>query len=770
MASPARASADIERRALLLVERLSNWRHNPVRMARLRARLLRREPPDVVARVTALEAAMGVAALALPTLFPAGYATMPPPERIGAFRLAHKLGEGGMGEVWLGQRDDGLYEQQVAIKLIRVALSARAQDAFSAERRILAQLEHPNIARLIDGGVTTDGRPFLIMEYSDGLPIDTATAALPVAARIKLLLKAADAVQFAHSRLVVHADIKPSNLLVDAKGRVRLLDFGIARLLERDDDQHTAASPMTPGFASPERLAGSPPSVADDVYALGMIMRLVLGGAGDRDLQSITAKACDTAPEGRYPSVGTLIADLERWRDRLPVAARRNTVLYRAHKYVQRHRAGTAVTVAAFVAVSAAGVVAQQNYLIAARERTEAQVRFNDARGIARYLLFEHMDRLERLPLSLKERANVANVAQHYLNRLSSAERAGPEVRLEAATGLWRLAQHQGGFNRPNLRLPGQAEANLQRAEMIAASLSGAQARLLLAQVRIERALIAASLGSDAEKARVILNSARPLVAATADSDPAIRSRWLLADAAVSIWRGDYARALTSAEAGLRLPPPQEPRAAALQKAALLDMYAEAAFYSQRLDQAESLYREQMTDLEAAHRRWPDIFVLDRLARARWSLGTTLMQREKFPDALPLLTAATHEARRVLAFDPFDQSAARMHRFIETAQAQCLGYMGRFTEAEPIFRRRVAQAHAAWQQTPTDSARLHDYAMAQVMLGEALANGHRIEDGCAVDGQSLALFTKLKTMGRLTQLDIDHNMALLKARMAQNCQ
>lgn len=607
------------------------------------------------------------------------------------------------------------------------------------------------------------------MEYFEGAPIDAAAAGMPTAAKVKLLLKAADAVQFAHSRLVVHADIKPSNLLVDAEGRVKLLDFGIARLLDQENEAQGATAPMTPGFASPERQGGAPPSVSDDVYALGVILRPVLGADVDKDLRAIVARASAPEPSARYASVGALIADLERWRDRLPVSAQQDTLFYRSRKFIQRHRAGTAVTLAAFVAVSAAGMVAQRNYLVAARERTEAQHRFDDARGIARYLLFEHMDRLERLPHSLKDRAEVADVAQHYLDRLSLAERAGPDVRLEAATGLWRLAQHQGGFNRPNLHLPAAAEANLQRAERIAAGLPGAPARLLLANVRIERALIAASLDSDPEKARKILESARPLLDATARHDPAIRSRWLVADATVSIWRGDYARALAATAEGLRLPPPGDARAAVLQQAALLDMRAEAAFYSHDLVMAESLYRQQMAVLETAQRRWADIFLLDRLARARWSVGTTLMEQQKFAQALPILTLAKDESRRVRAFDPDDQSAARMYAIVETAQAQCLSFLGRFTDAEPIFRGRVAQAGAAWRQAPDDPSRLHDYVMAHVMLGEALANGRRLREGCAVDTQSLALFTKLKTMGRLTQLDLDHNITLLNARMEKNC-
>ncbi|MCW5760605.1 MAG: serine/threonine protein kinase, partial [Phenylobacterium sp.] len=200
---------------------------------RYRSRLLARFDPAVVARVEALERTSRSASRVMPTegpepLGPSG----PPPEQVGVFRLVERIGEGGMGQVWRGQRADGLFDQTVAVKLVWSHLAPLAAGRFAEERRILARLEHPNIARLIDGGVLPDGgAPYLVMEYVAGRPIDEAAPGRPLREVVALFVQAAQAVQFAHGCLIVHADLKPSNILVDGEGRVRLLDFGIARLL-----------------------------------------------------------------------------------------------------------------------------------------------------------------------------------------------------------------------------------------------------------------------------------------------------------------------------------------------------------------------------------------------------------------------------------------------------------------------------------------------------------------------------------------------------------
>jgi len=241
-------SAEIERDALARIERLVD-----ATTERQRARIMAGASDAVLVRVAALEAKLTTGRDALPTLIPGsgeiGDAALPP-ARVGAFRLTERVGRGGMGEVWAGVRDDGLYDQTVAIKLIQRHALARAAAAFDDERRFLARLEHPNIARLIDGGVTEDGLPWLAIEYVDGLPIDEAAEGLPLAARVSLFLKAADAVQYAHSRMIAHADLKPSNILVGHDGRLKLLDFGISQLIDgesRPVSPSSSAGAITPG-------------------------------------------------------------------------------------------------------------------------------------------------------------------------------------------------------------------------------------------------------------------------------------------------------------------------------------------------------------------------------------------------------------------------------------------------------------------------------------------------------------------------------------------
>ncbi|MFN8176922.1 MAG: serine/threonine-protein kinase [bacterium] len=304
-------------------------------------------------------------------------------DRLGPWRLLRRLGEGGMGEVWLGERADGQFEQRVAVKLVRHGYHAAEMiSRFSRERRILARLEHPNIARLLDGGVAPDGRPYLVMEYVDGAPITRWCAArgLDVRARVALFLTVCDAVSFAHARLVVHRDLKPANILVGEDGRPKLLDFGIAKLLESDPDEDEAAATrpidrvLTPEHAAPEQLRGEAVSAATDVWGLGVLLYELLTGerpyrfptrspteierilaernapppsaavaAGSLrktlrgDLDAVALSALRKSVAERYPSARELAEDLECWLHGRPVHAVRPSFAYRARKFVRRH-------------------------------------------------------------------------------------------------------------------------------------------------------------------------------------------------------------------------------------------------------------------------------------------------------------------------------------------------------------------------------------------------------------------------------------------------
>jgi serine/threonine-protein kinase len=348
--------------------------------------------------------------------------------QIGRWRLTRPLGRGGMGSVWLGARSDAGFAQQAAIKLIRGLHPGREAIArFAAEQRILARLSHPNIARLIDGGIADDGGPFIAMEYVDGTAIDAhiAEAGLDLRATLALFLEVCAAVAHAHAQLIVHRDLKPSNILVGRDGGVRLLDFGIAKLVGGLDEAEaglttTGVRLYTPGYAAPEQLRGEAVGTATDIWALGALLyelvcgrrpyevasrspadweRAVLaaepappsrtaeaarrdaGGAAARraipgawraDLDAIVLKALRREPERRYASVGDLAADLRALLDGRPVGARRGSRRYRMAKFVRRHAIAVAASVAVATALVAGLGTALWQARIAATERDRA--------------------------------------------------------------------------------------------------------------------------------------------------------------------------------------------------------------------------------------------------------------------------------------------------------------------------------------------------------------------------------------------------------------
>ena len=266
-------------------------------------------------------------------------------ERIGAFRLIGPLGQGGMASVFLAEREDVDFRQRVAVKLLRRGpCSELQQQLFRRERQTLAALTHPAIARLIDGGVTDEGVPYLVMDHVDGLPITrhADVHALDVAARLRLLCEVCRAVEVAHRQLVVHCDLKPSNILVTAEGAPRLLDFGVARLIDATGDgESSAAIGLTPGYAAPEQYSAAAVTTATDVYALGVLMQELLSGerpgentfpsrVREGDLGAILAKATASDPARRYASAGDLADDLEHYLRHEPVRARPPSPLIRA--------------------------------------------------------------------------------------------------------------------------------------------------------------------------------------------------------------------------------------------------------------------------------------------------------------------------------------------------------------------------------------------------------------------------------------------------------
>ena len=344
-----------------------------------------------------------------------------PVPQLGPYRLIEKLGSGGMGQVWLAERDDGSYRQQVAIKLLASLLGdPESRRRAEAERQFLAWLDHPHIARVLDGGTTAAGQPYLVMEYVDGVAIDRwcREQALDLRERITLFLQLLSAVAAVHRALIVHRDIKPANILVDAQGQSRLLDFGIAKSLDAQASRtRTGLMPLTPEYASPEQLLGQPLTTAADIYSLGLLLDELLTGRARHagialtdlarhiadaaespasarvdaaalnlaprqardwrrrlhgDLDRVIAKALAPEPAQRYESASAFADDLQRWLHNRPVLARAGGLVYRWRKFLRRNRLPVAVASAAVLALALGLGLAAREAGRAAREGDRA--------------------------------------------------------------------------------------------------------------------------------------------------------------------------------------------------------------------------------------------------------------------------------------------------------------------------------------------------------------------------------------------------------------
>lgn len=422
--------------------------------------------------------------------------------RIGPYRLTKRLGEGGMGVVYLGERE-GEFRQRVAIKLVRYgAATQEVMARLRAERQTLAAIQHPNIVALIDGGATEEGLPYFAMEYVEGTPIDEYCAArgLDVEARLRIFLEVCAAVEHAHRNLVVHCDLKPGNILVTAEGTPKLLDFGIAKLLRPEPGAAAGLTvagkrPFTPRFASPEQVLGKPVTTSTDVYALGMTLFHVLTGRSpyrfqthsdaelisavclqepqrpsasvedvtaarslEGDLDAILLKALRKEPENRYSSVEALADDIRRRLEGQPVTAHQGTWRYRAGKLIRRNRALTAAAAVTLIAVAGgvAGVAWQAHVALNARARAER--RFQEVRELARFMLFDFHDEVQKLPGATPVQEMLVKRSLGYLDSLAKEAAGDAEIETELVEAYVRLGDVQGNPYNPNL---GDAEGAL---------------------------------------------------------------------------------------------------------------------------------------------------------------------------------------------------------------------------------------------------------------------------------------------------------------------
>jgi serine/threonine-protein kinase len=692
--------------------------------------------------------------------------------RVGPYRLLRLLGEGGMGRVFLAERADGEFRQQVALKLMRPGFaSGEINERFRRERELLARLAHPNIAQLHDGGVSADRSPYFTLEYVEGEPVVAWCDAhkLPIHARLELLLKICDAVQYAHRNLIVHRDLKPSNILVTAAGEPKLLDFGIAKALDADHEAGltgTQSQPMTREYAAPEQVLGEPITTATDVYALGVLLYELLSGhlpyaraergdvswakaiveeqpepltraiarsaarpidadEGDiasarsatfaalrrtvrGDLDRIVQHALEKAPEARYGSVTAFADDVRAYLDGRALPGGNRR--YRLAKFMRRHRVGVAMTALTIVLAGAGigGVVYQ-----ARQTAREAQAVSAVKDFLLSLFAASSPNEAKGRDLSVRE---LLDRGRTQIERNLSAQ---PEVRSELQGALGRIYFQLGIYE--------QAEV-LQRNALADAS-TDANTRAILSRHLAETL---ASRGN--------LKDAEPLASSASIAlenagDPPERVRAWITRSTIAQRLGKAAQAEQFAMRAAKLardpaiPPELLGNALSAQGLAEWDL--------RNVMQSEALYREA---LQIHRTAFGDVDL--RVATDRQNLTLALRNLGRYQEALEECRANIYIVEKILG--PTHPDLSRALYTLGTT----LYHMARYEEAEPVLRRGVAVARASLGDHPTTATALNN-------LGLVLMDWHGLDEAEQVYREALRIAT--------TQLGPNHNSALITA-------
>lgn len=479
----------------------------------------------------------------------------------GPYRVIRPLGRGGMGAVYLAERTDGEVEQHVAIKVVRSSADLPVfHERFLRERRILASLNHPGIARLLDAGHTADGQPYLVMEFIDGVAIDTYCAQFDLRGILKLFLAVCEAVSYAHRNLIIHRDLKPSNILVDSAGRPKLLDFGIAKILDASEDARTLVRILTPEYASPEQMRGEAHSTATDIYSLGAVLRKLLACDGPkmdsptdktlapppspdipRDIGFVVRKALRVEPDERYATVDAFAEDVRAFLENRPVRARAGNAWYRARKFVRRYWVPVSASAVAVIGLSTGLYVAN-------RERAIAEQRFLQVRQLANKV-FDIDVAIRNTPGTTKARQLIVSTSLEYLQKVGAEARGDRDLALEIGSAYVQLARVQGVPVNPTLGQFASADESLRKADELVESVLKSDPRnrkalLTSATIAHDRMVLADTQGRREESLAQTRRAAEKLDRFTAlghlDSHEVKEVSYLYSNVAVTL--ADYHR------------------------------------------------------------------------------------------------------------------------------------------------------------------------------------------------------------------------------------
>jgi len=709
-----------------------------------------------------------------------------------------------MGAVFLAERDDDEYRAKVAVKLVRPGMDTEFILArFRRERQTLARLHHPNISRLLDGGSTDQGLPYIVMEYIDGPWITTYAAQrkLGVEARLRLFLAVCSAVDYAHRNFIVHRDLKPGNILVDAGGVPKLLDFGICKLLVESVTaaNDTVAPPLTPNYASPEQIRGEAANTSSDIYSLGAVFYELLTGINPRrfenltplaieralespivrpsaavgdsrlarqlsgDLDNILLRALDVEPSRRYESAAQLADDVRRHLEHEPVRARPHTVGYRARTFVRRHRGSTAA-VAAVVATLMVGIAASLY------EARRADARVQQIRSLASTLVFDVHDAVRDLPGSTQARQVIVQTGRHYLDDLVKSVEHDAHAEKELARAYRRLGDIQGNVESANLGdLPG-ALALYQKALPLLDEAIGRESTDI--EARTEQLIVynrIARIQAEAGKPRDALQTYHDAIARASIPEPSSHPefRLALADAYLGSSHaqrdlGDDRGAFESATECLRLyrDAADAGRSNPSVMRGLAGAHAAVGMSEMRLGQLERAldsFREGAATLETFAAAEPRDVNLGRTLMFAYGhvgdvLGNPDMQNlGDRPRTLQAYRQAAEVGQRLYELDRSDQRAASDYGIVlshvETAMDD-----NDFLQKLAVQRESLRVLDEAVRNSPDNVTPQIYRALVHLHLGDTLTAAGKVEDARLAYLDSAAITAPSLKLGHARQL------------------
>lgn len=677
--------------------------------------------------------------------------------RLGPYQILSIVGQGGMGTVYRATRADADYHQDVAIKLLHRDLDRGSTlQRFRVERQILASLDHPNIARLLDGGATPDGRPYFVLEYIDGETLSAYVEANQPSLRdrLELFRLICAAVQSAHQKLVVHRDLKPANILVTADGVPKLLDFGIAKLLDPDasgDRTATGMQLMTPAYASPEQVRGEIISTASDIYSLGVVLFELLTGAkplklptGDPlavarivctemptkpstlkpalagDLDNIILKALAKEPERRFVSAAELSEDIRRYLNGRPIGARPDTLRYRTAKFVRRNPGGI-TAVALILLTIAAGI------FFTLRETKRAQARFNDVRELSSSVLFEIHDSIQALPGSTPARELLVSRALRFLDKLAAEPGNDLELQKELAAGYIRLGDVQGLTGNSNLGLSSAALASYQKGLALRKTI----AESVPNDIHAKRDLATAHdlLGSTMEEqgkskeGQPHLDTAFALRSTLSDKFPQDLAQSLFSRAQTQLSAANFEAALQdfrAAQSQWERAATADPRQFRRALSIVRKRIGGVLVRLNRLDEAQPEYETALAIDRARLAETPaDVAIKLDLSFALSDLALIWLRRDQFSKALDYAQQMRAIREEVVAADPRNERARSAMAGAHSRVANILWKTGAKVESVAAYEKALAIREALLSASPQIVAEQAQVAALLCELGEA---------------------------------------------------